>query len=76
MRTIIYDDGAMVIINDDGKFYIRYDVGTHQIKIREDEISQDEANLVMAGTAGATRVLFAVQRRLRLVGIDPYASNT
>ncbi|MEA1649431.1 hypothetical protein UAJ10_10415 [Nitrospirillum sp. BR 11164] len=76
MRKIIYDDGAMAIINDDGKFYIRYDVGTHQIKIREDEISEDEANLAMVGTAEATRVLFAVQRRLQLAGVDPYVSNT
>ncbi|MEE3626046.1 hypothetical protein UCD39_19010 [Nitrospirillum sp. BR 11752] len=75
MRKVIYDDGGIAIINSDGKLYIRYDVGAHQIKIREDEISEDEANLAMAGTAEATRVLCALQRRLQLSGIDPYVSN-
>ncbi|WP_145732996.1 hypothetical protein [Nitrospirillum pindoramense] len=75
MRKVIYDDGGIAIINSDGKFYIRYDAGAHQIKIREDGISEDEANLAMAGTVEATRVLFAVQRRLQLSGVDPYVSN-
>ena len=76
MREVIYDDEGITLLKDGSKYYIRYDAGAHQIAIREDEISENEAKQVMAGTAEATQVLFAVQRRLKAASIDPYFSNT
>ncbi|MDA8327586.1 MAG: hypothetical protein M0Z83_01285 [Betaproteobacteria bacterium] len=75
MRKLIYDDDGVAVFKIGSKYYIRYDAGTHQIVIREDEISEDEAKQVMAGTAKATQVLFAVQRRLTAMGVDPFVSN-
>lgn len=76
MRELIYDDDGVAVLKDGSKYYVRYDAGAHQIAIREDEVSEDEARQVMAGTAKATQVLFAVQRRLTAAGLDPYVSNT
>lgn len=76
MRELIYDDGGVAVLKDGSKYYVRYDAGAHQVAIREDEISEDEAKQVMAGEAEATQVLFAVQRRLTLAGVNPYVSNT
>jgi len=75
MRQVIYENDGVVVLKDDFKYYIRYDVGTHQITIREDEISEDQAKQVMLSPAEATKVLFAVQQRLTVEGIDPYVSN-
>ncbi len=76
MREFIYDDDGVAVVKEGSRYYVRYDAGAHQIAIREDEISEDEAKQVMAGVAEATQVLFAVQRRLTAAGIDPYVSNT
>ena len=76
MRELTYDDDGVAVLKDGSKYYVRYDAGAHQIAIREDEISEGEAKQVMAGTAEATQVLFAIQRRLTAAGIDPYVSNT
>ena len=76
MRELIYDNDGVAVLKDGSKYYVRYDAGAHQVAIREDEISEDEAKQVMSGTAEATRVLFALQKRLTLAGVDPYASNS
>ncbi|MFZ5862843.1 MAG: hypothetical protein ACOYXR_08395 [Nitrospirota bacterium] len=75
MREKIYDDRNLVIFKDGSKFYIRYDAGSHQIAIREDEISDKEALQIVKSPEEATRVLFALQKRLTLSGINPYVSN-
>ena len=75
MRDVIYDNDGVAVLKDGAKYYVRYDAGAHQIAIREDAISEDEAKQVMAGTAEATRVLLALQRRLELAGVNPYVSN-
>lgn len=75
MENKIYDDGFLAIFNRGWRFFLRYDAGSHQIAMREDEISEAEANLIMQGQDEATKVLFAVQDRLAKAGIDPYESN-
>ncbi len=75
MNEKIFDDGDLEIWKRDGRFYLRYDAGAHQIAIREDEISKEEANQVMQGEHEATSILFAIQRRLEKSGIKPYKSN-
>lgn len=75
MEKKLYDDGFLVIFERDSILFIRYDAGSHQIAMREDEISEAEASLVMQGEKEATKVLFALQERLTKAGIDPYESN-
>jgi hypothetical protein len=76
MRELIYEVDGISVLKEGSKYYVRYDAGAHQIAVREDEISEDEAKQVMTGAAEATQVLFAVQRRLTAAGVDPYVSNT
>lgn len=75
MYAEIYNDGDLVVFRRNARLYIRYDAGSHQIAIREDEISTEEANLVMKSQEEATKVLFALQKRLEQAGLDPYISN-
>jgi nucleotide-binding universal stress UspA family protein len=42
---------------------------------RLDEISNEEADLAMAGPAAAEQVLLSLQKRLQEAGIDPYKTN-
>jgi hypothetical protein len=71
----IYDDGDLRIFKRNSRFYLRYDAGAHQVAIREDEISEDDAKQVMRSEADATKVLFALQKRLKKSGVKPYESN-
>jgi hypothetical protein len=75
MRELVYDSDGLAVFQEGTKYYIRYDAGAHQVVLREDEISEEEARLVMQGHREAARVLFALQKRLTLAGIDPYVSN-
>ncbi|WP_415891271.1 hypothetical protein ACMXYV_08120 [Neptuniibacter sp. SY11_33] len=75
MNQKIYDDGDLEIWQRDGKYFLRYDAGAHQIAIREDEISKEEVELVAKSVESATKVLFAIQKRLEAEGIKPYRSN-
>lgn len=75
MNAKIHETVGLEIWKSDGRYFIRYDAGAHQIAIREDEISEEEANQAMKDEASATRVLFALQARLGKAGIDPYVAN-
>lgn len=58
------------------RFFVRYDAGAHQVAMREDEISEQEAREASLSTEAAMKMLFALQKRLIQAGIDPYVSNT
>lgn len=58
-----------------GRFYVRYDAGAHQVVMREDEISEDDAMQATQGIQAAMKVLFALQHALLEMGINPYVSN-
>jgi len=75
MSQVIFDADGLVVSKVGAKFYVKYDAGAHQIALREDEITEEEARRVMAGPAEATKVLFELQDRLSRAGIDPYVSN-
>lgn len=42
MRLIIEDEGIQLLENE-GKYYIEYDAGTHMIKKKRIEVLEDEA---------------------------------
>jgi len=42
MEKIIYNDGE-IILERGGKYYLRHDVGHFNVKMRDDEISEEEA---------------------------------
>jgi hypothetical protein len=75
MSEVIFDADGLVVSTSDAKFFVRYDAGAHQVVMREDEISEEEARRVMASPVEATKVLFELQKRLTQAGIDPYTSN-
>lgn len=75
MRDTIFDDGDIQIIKDGQRYFVRYDAGAHQIAMREDEISEEEANRMKGDPVEISGVLFAVQERLVKSGQNPYRPN-
>ena len=75
MRAKIYDQHGIEIVQEDSRFFVRYDAGAHMVVSRLDEISKEEADQAMTGPAGAERVLLSLQKRLQAAGIDPYKTN-
>ncbi|MFD2884558.1 hypothetical protein ACFS4T_26565 [Pseudomonas lini] len=43
-------------------FFVRYDAGSHQVAMREDEISEQEAREASLSTEAATKMLVALQK--------------
>lgn len=76
MNQKIYKLNDLEIWKKSERFFIRYDAGSHQIVMREDEISADEANQVIQSNEAATKILFDLQKRLIKNGINPYKPNT
>jgi hypothetical protein len=74
-QNLIFCHDGIEVRQFGDRFFIRYDAGSHQIQLREDEITRDEADEAMSSSAGATRVLFGLQKRLMASGVDPYRSN-
>lgn len=75
MKVKIYDKNNIKIFKVGNRYYIEYDAGAHQIAIREDEISEDEANIIINDESKLMTVLFAIQKRLIARGEKPYKSN-
>jgi len=75
VKKDIYVDDNISIFEREGSFFIRYDAGAHQVEIREDQISEEEASIAAKSAAGANTVLFGLQSRLIKSGVDPYKSN-
>lgn len=65
----------LAIWKRDGRYFARYDAGSHEVVMREDEISEQEATFAARGNEQATEMLFALQKRLLAQGVDPYKSN-
>lgn len=76
MQNKLFELADMEIWERDGRFFVRYDAGAHQIVMREDEISETEARTAAQNEDAAIQMLSALQRRLIQAGIDPYVSNT
>ena len=78
METLVYgslkNEGLEVVRRDD-RLFLRCNAGAHTIEWREDEISEDEFQRVVAGGASCNRVLLEIQRRLIARDIDAFKSN-
>ena len=57
------------------RYFARYDAGAHQIAMREDEISAEEANQAIQSEEAALKMLSSLQLRLIQAGVDPYIAN-
>jgi hypothetical protein len=75
MKKILFKFNDLEIELDDERYYAVYDAGAHQIVMRRDPITEEEAKLACSGPEGATEMLFSLQRRLIEAGFDPYRSN-
>ncbi|MET3931761.1 hypothetical protein ABIE51_003648 [Lysobacter sp. OAE881] len=75
MKLIARDTTGTEVIERDGRYFVRYDAGSHQVTWREDEISADDLDVIRSSSEGIEIVLRAVQRRLLAAGIDPYRAN-
>jgi len=76
MNEKMYELADLEIWKRGDRYFVRYDAGAHQIVMREDEISAEEAAEAVQSETAVTNMLFALQKRLIQAGIDPYVSNT
>jgi hypothetical protein len=76
MNEKLYELGDLEIWKKGDRFFVRYDAGAHQIVMREDEISEEDAINAAKSKDAAIQMLFALQKRLIQAGVDPYLSNT
>lgn len=75
MQYKLFELADMEIWERDGRFFVCYDAGSHQVVMREDEISEVEARTAAQCEDTAIQMLFGLQKRLIQMGIDPYVSN-
>lgn len=74
--TVVFEGNGVKLIEKSGGFYLRYDAGSHQVEIREDMVSRDEAEKIKSGeTKLITQVLMRIQTELINSRIDPHKSN-
>jgi hypothetical protein len=66
---------GLEVVERDGRYFVRYDAGAHQVAWREDEITAQEFMQLKSSQAGEYQAIIALQRRLQLQGIDPYQKN-
>jgi hypothetical protein len=78
MESVVHrnlrDEGLEVVLRD-GRLYLRYDAGAHQVAWREDEITDAELVQMRRGGQSEYRVILAVQKRIRASGEDPNSQN-
>ena len=77
METVIYGkiSEGLEIVNRNGRYYLRYDAGAHQVVWREDEISEIESKVISAGGNSEYSGVLAVQNRLTESGVNPNVQN-
>lgn len=75
MKKKLFVDADFEIWNENGRFFVIYDAGAHQVIMRKDEITVIEANLVCSGEKSPTDLLFSLQQRMIERGTNPYISN-
>jgi len=67
----VHDEG-LEVVKRDGRFFVRYDAGAHQMIWREDELTVAEFGRLTQCKAQEYSVLVELQRRL---GLDAYVQN-
>ena len=75
MKILLKKFSDLEIWRDGNRYYAVYDAGTHQVTMRRDDLTEDEAKLACTDDESAIRMLFALQKRLVEQGQDPYVSN-
>jgi hypothetical protein len=73
--NMIYNDNSVSIEKRLNHFFIRYDAGAHQIEMREDEITENEFEQILANPAMIEIILISLQNRISNSGRNPYKSN-
>ena len=67
---------AFEIWKEEGKYFALYDAGAHQVFMRKDEISEEEAKLASrGGSQNVMKILWKIQKLLIENGENPYISN-
>jgi len=75
LDKMLFELADMQIWKRGDRYFVRYDAGAHQVAIREDEITEDEAISATKSGRAAVQMLHNLQKRLIEAGIDPYISN-
>ena len=63
------------VVERDGRLFVRYDAGAHQVAWREDEINKQEFDGIAGSAELQNETMLAIQRRLEATGTDPYQAN-
>lgn len=72
MDETVFEDFGIEILRRGGLLFVRYDAGHIAVSIREDQISETEAQQAMQSEDHAYQMLLALQNRLTDAGIDAY----
>lgn len=78
METRVYGDlnaEGLEVVCREGRYFVRYDAGAHQMAWREDEITSDQFNQLRASRTEEYAVILELQRRIRSRGDDPNCQN-
>lgn len=78
MESVVYGNfnaEGIEIIERGGKYFVRYDAGSHQVAIREDEITVFEFALIKDGGKSQIDALIQIQKRLTANGVNAYQQN-
>lgn len=62
MTEQVFQDYGVTLLRRNGKFFVRYDAGGIAVKIREDEVSEQQALRLQQGEHAAYEVLLEVER--------------
>jgi hypothetical protein len=78
MESLVYgnlkSEGIEVVARD-GRYFVRYDAGAHQIVWREDELTESELASIKLGGSAQREAMFHMQRRLERSGVNAYSQN-
>ena len=78
MESIVYGNfnaEGVEVIERGGKHFVRYDAGSHQVALREDEITVFEFAQIKDGGKSQIDVLIQIQKRLAASGVNAYQQN-
>jgi hypothetical protein len=78
MEEVVFgslDSEGLEIVSRDGRYFVRYDAGTHNVAWREDEITELEADSIRGGRAAEHEAMLGLQKRLEATGVNPYEQN-
>lgn len=75
MKEKIFTFNDLEIWREGNSYFAVYDAGAHQVTLRKDRITENDAKLACTGQEGATQMLFALQQRLIENGENPYIAN-